>query len=239
MNRTFKIYVDFDGTVITEDMGEKLVNTLGDAVEIEKIIKRWINKDITSPESWILMLATIQEIEDKNIDELVSTVELDPEFLNFVGYCEKNGFEMRILSDGMDLYINKILKRENLLNIERYSNKAVIGADKKIVPAFPYGDEECKQCGNCKRNHIINSSSDEDFTVYIGDGYSDTCPAQYCDFIFAKRSLLKYCERERISYSPFNDFSDVIKKLDEYKGKKNLKKRHQAHLKRKALYIQG
>lgn len=239
MNRIFKIYIDFDGTVITQDMGEKLVNKFGDAVEVEKIIQRWIAQEITSPESWIQMLATIEAIEDKDIDELVSTITLDPEFLNFVSYCRTNGFEMRILSDGLDLYINKILERENLLNIERYSNKAVIGSDKKIVPVFPYGDAECKQCGNCKRNHIINSSSDEDFTVYIGDGYSDTCPAQYCDFIFAKRSLLKFCERERISYSPFNDFSDVIKKLDEYKGKKNLKKRHQAHLKRKALYIQG
>lgn len=239
MNRIFKIYVDFDGTVITQDMGELLVNMFGDPVEVEKIIKRWIDKEITSPESWILMLATIKAIEEKELDKLISTVNLDPEFLNFVNYCGANGFEMRILSDGLDLYINKILERENLLNIERYSNKAVIGADKKIAVVFPHGDSECKQCGNCKRNHIINSSSDEDFTVYIGDGYSDTCPAQYCDFIFAKRSLLKFCERERISYSPFNDFSDVIKKLDEYKGKKNLKKRHQAHLKRKALYIQG
>ena len=44
---------------------------------------------------------------------------------------------------------------------------------------------------NCKKNHIINHSSDDDITIYIGDGNSDKDAAQYCDFIFAKNDLLK------------------------------------------------
>jgi 2-hydroxy-3-keto-5-methylthiopentenyl-1-phosphate phosphatase len=109
----------------------------------------------------------------------------------------------------------------------------------KIIPAFPYGDEECKMCGNCKRNHILTNSSDEDYTVYIGDGYSDKCPIQFCDFVFAKDSLLKYCEVNRITYFPFKDFNDIIRKLDELKSKKRLKKRCQADLKRKEIFRQG
>ena len=59
------------------------------------------------------------------------------------------------------------------------------------------------KCANCKRNHILNSSSDDDITIYIGDGWSDTCAAEHCDFIFAKKSLLKYCEAKWISILPF------------------------------------
>jgi hypothetical protein len=43
----------------------------------------------------------------------------------------------------------------------------------------------------------------------------------------------------RITYFPYNDFDDVAKKLNELGGKKRLKKRHQALLKRKEVYSQG
>ncbi|MCK5085877.1 MAG: 2-hydroxy-3-keto-5-methylthiopentenyl-1-phosphate phosphatase, partial [Melioribacteraceae bacterium] len=108
-----------------------------------------------------------------------------------------------------------------------------------LIPQFPYTDEECKICANCKRNHILNNSSDDDFTIYIGDGLSDTCPAQFVDFIFAKRSLLKFCEKNRISYFPYNNFYDIKNRLDELMKKKRIKKRHQAELKRREVYIQG
>jgi len=112
-------------------------------------------------------------------------------------------------------------------------------SEKNLIPKFPFTDEECKICANCKRNHILNNSSEDDYTIYVGDGYSDTCPAQFVDFIFAKNSLLKFCEKERISYFPFSNFYDVTKRIDEMRNKKRLRKRHQAFLKRKEVYQQG
>jgi 2-hydroxy-3-keto-5-methylthiopentenyl-1-phosphate phosphatase len=133
------------------------------------------------------------------------------------------------------------LKKENLQHLELYSNKVIIDEENNLTPIFPHTDEECKRCANCKRNHILNNSADDEneYSVYIGDGWSDVCPAQYCDFIFAKSSLLKYCESNRITYFPYTNFNDVITKLDQLKEKKRLKKRHQAQLKRREVYIQG
>jgi 2-hydroxy-3-keto-5-methylthiopentenyl-1-phosphate phosphatase len=90
---------------------------------------------------------------------------------------------------------------------------------------------------NCKRKHILENSGEEDFTIYIGDGFSDRDPIQYVDFIFAKDNLLKYCEKERITYFPFNDFDDVISRLNELSSKKRLKKRYQAELKRREAFM--
>jgi 2-hydroxy-3-keto-5-methylthiopentenyl-1-phosphate phosphatase len=59
----------------------------------------------------------------------------------------------------------------------------------------------------------------------------------FCDFIFAKDDLLRYCEKERISYFPFNNFTDVIGRMETLRNRKRLKKRHQAELKRRELYI--
>jgi 2-hydroxy-3-keto-5-methylthiopentenyl-1-phosphate phosphatase len=59
----------------------------------------------------------------------------------------------------------------------------------------------------------------------------------FCDFIFAKDDLLKYCEKERITFFPFNNFDDVIERMEMLRQKKRLKKRHQAELNRREIYI--
>jgi 2-hydroxy-3-keto-5-methylthiopentenyl-1-phosphate phosphatase len=60
----------------------------------------------------------------------------------------------------------------------------------------------------------------------------------YCDFVFAKDNLLKYCEKERIPFFPFKNFKDVQHIMMKLLSKKRLKKRHQAELKRREAYVQ-
>lgn len=237
--RNFKLFIDFDGTITNVDVGEAMFLKFGDADRSNDIIDRWIKREITSVQSWQLLCETVENFNAEIFDEFLSTISIDDSFFEFDKFCNANNFDRWILSDGLDYYIERILNANNLKHIPLYSNKLSFDENNNLVPEFPYTDEECSQCANCKRNHIINNSGDTDFTVYIGDGYSDTCPAQYCDFIFAKNSLLKYCEVNRITYFPFNSFRDVQKKLNELMNKKRLKKRHQAELKRKQVYLQG
>ena len=58
-------------------------------------------------------------------------------------------------------------------------------------------------------------------------------------FIFAKRSLLKFCEQNGVPYYPFKTFADVQKIVEQLSSKKKVKKRHRALLKRKEAYCQG
>ena len=107
----------------------------------------------------------------------------------------------------------------------------------KLIPSFPYFKADFVSSANCKRDHIINNSSENDYTVFIGDGNSDKDAVLYSDFIFAKNDLLRFCEMERITFFPFKNFYDVINRLEELMNKKRLKKRHQAQLKRREAYI--
>lgn len=235
-HNNFKIFVDFDGTISKEDIGEKLFIEFGNSDYAKKLIDDW-NNDLVNPKyAWISLCESVQYIDLKKLDDFLSKIEIDYTFKDFLKYCNTNKFEVKIVSDGFDLYINKILEKENINNIEVSSNKLEI-INNRFNPSFPNSASDCSCSANCKRNFIINNSSDDDYSVYIGDGVSDRCPVQYCDFIFAKNTLLKYCEVNRITYFPFNDFNDVIKKLDELKNKKRLKKRHQAQIKRNELYI--
>lgn len=235
--KKFKIFIDFDGTITLRDIGEAFLTNFGDKEVHKSAVEDWIAGKISSAEAWNIMLKSV--IFDKQkFNEFLQKAEVDRTFINFVDYAAKMGDEIKILSDGLDLYIDPILRREGLAYLDRFCNKAIVN-DNEVKAIYPYQDEECKSCGNCKRNHILNFTSDDDYTVYIGDGNSDRCPAQFCDFIFAKSSLLKFCEKNRISYFSFNNFDDIIERLESLRYRKNLKKRHQAYLKRKEIYELG
>lgn len=234
----FKVFVDFDGTITKIDVGEAVSREFGNAEETDRIVADLLEDKITARKCWELLFATINKIDVGELDRFIDKMEIDSTFNQFHKYCKENEIEMFVLSDGFDYYINRIFKKENLKQVKFFANNLAINEKGEFVPSFPYFDIECQTSANCKRNHIINNSSDEDFTVYVGDGNSDKYSTQFCDFIFAKNDLLKYCERERISYFPFKNFNDVILRFESFRTKKRLKKRHQAELKRRKIYIQ-
>lgn len=235
----FKVFVDFDGTISLTDIGEELFAKFGDREAAYEIIGRWLDGEIGSIQSWRELCDSLGEFDIKAFYKFVDSLPIDPGFHDFVKYCSNSQIDIYVVSDGLDFYINRFMARENLQEIPVYSNRAVFLKENKILPDFPYRDEECDTCANCKRNHVINNSHDDDFTIYIGDGNSDTCPAQYCDFIFAKNSLLKFCEKNRISFFPYKNFHDVIERMEQLGEKKRLRKRHQAELKRREVYMRG
>ena len=239
MEQSIKIFVDFDGTIAKKDVGDHLFMEFGDTEIINEIANRWIAGEISSATFWEELFESLPDIHKSDMDRFLKEMEIEDGFKEFLQLCEDNNIELTVLSDGLDYYIDNILSDNDLSHLKVYTNKLQFTENNRMIPSFPHMDEECKICANCKRNHILNNSSDDDITIYIGDGLSDTCPVQYTDFIFAKRSLLKFCENNRISYYPFNNFYDVIPKVEKLLNKRRIKKRHQAELKRKAVYAIG
>jgi 2,3-diketo-5-methylthio-1-phosphopentane phosphatase len=227
-DKQFKIFLDFDGTITRNDVGEEIFRKFVDENSVTRISSR---------ECWESLCESALINDKKKFDNFILSQEIEPTLNRFVEYCEANSFEIFILSDGFDYYIDKILKRENLSRLKVFSNKLLLNDDGKLIPYFPYYNADCRSSANCKRNHIIENSGEDDYTVFIGDGNSDIEAIQYVDFIFAKDDLLKYCEIQRITYFPFKNFDDVITRLSELTSKKRLKKRHQAELKRREAFM--
>jgi 2-hydroxy-3-keto-5-methylthiopentenyl-1-phosphate phosphatase len=238
MRIEFKIFVDFDGTITKKDVGEEVFRHFGPAEDVNRIIKDLLEDKISARQTWISLCNSVKEIDKSALENFIDQIEIDSSFPAFEKYCRENEFQLYVLSDGFDFYINRIFERNNISHLKYFANHLSI-VENKLIPSFPYLDENCLSSANCKRNHIIEYSSDDDYTVFIGDGNSDKLTAQYCDFIFAKRDLLKFCEIERISYFPFNDFNDIVNRLETLKTRKRLKKRYQAVLKRREVYLQG
>ena len=89
---------------------------------------------------------------------------------------------------------------------------------------------------------MLSMSGDDDVIVYIGEGYSDRCPARYADIVFAKDDLLKFCHRENISYLEYRTFADVQLRLESVLSLKRpdiFRKRRRAELARRAVFVGG
>lgn len=236
IHKQFKIFLDFDGTITKNDVGEEIFNKILKEDIVKKIVKDLLTDKISSRECWENLCGSAL-IKNKNeFDNFILSQEIDPTLYRLVDYCEENRFQLFVLSDGFDYYIEKILKRENLSHLIVFSNKLILNDEGKLIPTFPYYNADCRSSANCKRNHIIENSGEDDYTVFVGDGNSDIDAIQYVDFIFAKDDLLKYCEVQRITYFPFKNFDDVILRMNELLSKKRLKKRHQAELKRREAF---
>ncbi len=235
--QTIKIFIDFDGTITLEDVGEAIFRKFGSNKKVNKIIEDLLNDKISSRQCWDELCDSVSVINKYELDEFIELFDVDPTFISFVNFCNQNILDTVILSDGFDYYIEKLLNNAGLVGLKYYSNKLFINESGIFKVEYPYFDADSPTSANCKKNHIINHSSDDDYTIYIGDGNSDKEAAQYCDFIFAKNGLAKFCSMERISFYPFNNFIDIQNKITELMNKKNLKKRHQAELKRKSAYL--
>lgn len=236
INGRFKIFLDFDGTITKNDVGEEIFRKFLDKDIVNEIVENLLSDRISSRECWEKLCDAASSIQKNDLDDFILSQEVEPTLHRFIEFCGSNNLELFVLSDGFDYYISKILSRENLNHLKVYSNKLTLNNNGKLLPSFPYYNADCQSTANCKRNHIIENSGDEDYTVFIGDGNSDKDPIQYVDFIFAKDDLLKFCEAKRITYFPFKNFDDVIERLNELGKRKRLKKRYQAELKRREAF---
>lgn len=236
IKRKLKVFVDFDGTITLEDVGEAIFRKFGEVEKVNQIIDDLLRDKISSRQCWdeLCDSVIVSKIE---LDEFIDLIDVDPTFISFIDFCRNNDLELVVLSDGFDYYIDRLFNKAGLSGIKYYSNKLFVNENGILKAEYPYFDSDSPTSANCKRNHIINHSGDDDYTIYIGDGNSDKDAAQYCDFIFGKDALARFCSMERISFYPFNNFDDVKNKITLLLEKKNLRKRHQAQLKRKSAYL--
>ncbi len=216
MNSNSKITIlcDFDGTVAERDIGHHFFETfVKDTDRWLDTLERWKMGLISSKEcleheiSWM-------DADRLDIDAFITKEKLDPYFRDFIDFCVKRKYDILILSDGLDYYIESLLMSSGLGFIPFRANHLLLNGSSIEGIDFPHHDlMDCTMCGNCKLFHLEKKRRDGYYTIYVGNGYSDRCPAEHADLVLAKCDLLAHCEREEISCIPFENFRDVEREL--------------------------
>ena len=230
----YKVYCDFDETISVRDVGMQIIEQFGTS-EALTVWKDFDNGTKSAAECLAIALATIKNINAESATAIFDRQVLKEGFVDFARFCEANNIELSIASDGFSFYITSILERYGLQHIPVWTNTVELGEDGRLNFQFNNQREGCTRCASCKCALLLTTSDDSDTIVYIGDGYSDWCPAMMADVVFACRDLPRQCGELGIPHHPFEDFHEVQAILGNYLRDRPKFRREQAHRKRKEL----
>lgn len=205
------VLCDFDGTISRKDVTDSLLEKFANP-EWEEIEDMWQEGLISSKECMARQYGLVEASEEE-LGRFLDKTPIDPHFPRFVELCRDKGFDLHVVSDGFDFYIDRILSRHGISGLDIYANHLEFDQDGAIKTEFPHFNEDCRTCGNCKTSLFREFKEPDNKVVYIGDGWSDRCIAKESDVIFAKGKLIKFCHENGIAYIPYLTFADVVNEI--------------------------
>jgi len=203
---------DFDGTISVLDMSYELLSAFARG-DLEEIDRQYREGEIGSRQAYehlsVLCRITPEEMEDFIMERSL----IDPYFEGFHRYCLRNGFDLKIVSDGFDIYIKRLLEHHGLPPIPIFANRISFEEGGRIRFEHPCHNPDCGLCGTCKRQILLRERPRYDRITYIGNGHSDRCAAREADQIYAKEVLFETCVREGTDCTYFDHFGEIMNDL--------------------------
>jgi 2-hydroxy-3-keto-5-methylthiopentenyl-1-phosphate phosphatase len=235
-----RLFIDFDGTIARADVGNTFFRTFG-GERCTELVRAYRAGEISAEECFSRERELIGSASPSALEAFVQEQEITPGFPELIQFCRTHAIHCTIVSDGLDFYIRGVLARMGLHNLPVFSNMLAWRpeGDGRVLGSitFPHANAECDRCGCCKRNIVLNGSGEEDVIVYVGDGYSDRCPVEYADIVFAKDELQTYCQQNNISYYLFDSFVDVAARLAELLRRRTIRRRRRAEQRRREAFV--
>jgi len=208
----YSLFLDFDGTLATVDVGNRFFTHFSDGKNIP-VVEKWIKREITSVEC-LTKEAELITASEQDIIRFASQFELDPGFESLCRLCESERIPVCIVSDGLDTYINSIMENHGYPDVPVYANRGVFN-DGRLSIEFPYRDDSCDHCANCKGAAIRRLLPEGDKSIFVGDGYSDVCAVDAADYLFAKADLAKYLQKLDKHFLPYETLQDVTDRVSQ------------------------
>jgi 2-hydroxy-3-keto-5-methylthiopentenyl-1-phosphate phosphatase len=197
------VFIDFDGTISTRDLGVHLLERVGDPawrVAEEEYSRGEIGSRGCLLDQWDCLPNARAELES-----IAREVPLDPDAERLIHDLRAQGAEVAIVSDGFGFYVEDRCRH---LGVPIITN-AVDWATGALT--FPHEDRccACSSCGTCKQAPIKDAARRGRHTVLVGDGTSDRKAALLVDTVFAKDPLAGWCARNAVSFTPFARLAEV------------------------------
>jgi 2-hydroxy-3-keto-5-methylthiopentenyl-1-phosphate phosphatase len=198
-----RLVLDWDGTCTVVDTLWLVLEEFGDYDVFRRAGEQLMRGEITYRELMETEFSTVRgaTLEQVN-DFLAREARIRPGFHELV-----KRYEPLVLSSGFEELIRTLLAREGV-DVDLIANRLDPRPDGWRVRWAR--DEPCDVCDDwCKRGGLPEGPF-----VYVGDGYSDRCPALAADRVFARAGLAEYLEREGRPYEPFETLTDVLDALE-------------------------
>jgi 2-hydroxy-3-keto-5-methylthiopentenyl-1-phosphate phosphatase len=201
------VFLDFDGTISTRDIGVHLLERTG-ADGWWALHEQYERGEIGSRECMYDQWALV-EGDETVLRAVAAEVPLDAGFAGLVHDLQERGAEVTVVSDGFGFYVEEACAPHG---VEVLTN-AVDFTTREL--RFPHEDRccPCSTCGVCKQAPIKDANYRGQTTVLVGDGASDRKAALLADVVFAKDTLASWCVAFGVPALPFATLEGVRRAL--------------------------
>lgn len=206
------VLCDFDGTVSQEDVTDSLLMRFArpgwDVLEAD-----WREGRIGSAACMAGQIALLDCSRDE-LDEHLATMAIDPDFAAFVALVRRSGAPLRIVSDGLDLAIHRILARHGLDDLPVTASRLVQTGPRRWALKFPNARADCRSAsGTCKcaQAESLRTANAGARVLMVGDGASDFCVAGRADLNLARKRLLDHCLDHGLQHRAVANFAQALR----------------------------
>ncbi len=215
--RPVRVLLDFDGTLVGPNVAMLLVETFcPDGARVAREVDEALHAGaISLREAWDREVALLPRERIEEMREfVVREVPLREGAVELAALFRRHSVDVTVLSGGLDFFIRPVLDREGL-PYPVLSERLVVEPDRLGIE-YPHGHPECRICGICKANVVVRAPVRGVPTVFVGDGSTDRYAAEVADVVFARRRLQEYCRRQGIPFVPFEDFTPVTARFEDW-----------------------
>lgn len=213
-NQRLVIVTDFDGTLMEQDVGDEIMDTLGirEHPAVRDASAR-VRRRETGSYDWIQAGYGQLDGRQQDVDAVIERMHPRAGAAELFAFCRERNIPITILSDGMEYYIRKLTAKFGLEPDRIIVNPIVYEADGSYRLGLQNDNEACRWCGCCKARVVRGLKRDGRRVIYIGDGTSDVYGASFADWTFARGYLADYLQSSGASSFPFETFHDVLNVL--------------------------
>ncbi len=204
------IQCDFDGTITKEDVSFILLDAFagGDWRQLFRDYQEGrISVGLFNTKAFAMVKADRQSL----LEAIKDKVSIRAGFHELVAYCRKNDLRFVIVSNGLDFYIEAILRDIGVDDVE------VFAAQTRFLPEglqVQYVGPDGRQLQDGFKEAYVSSFLRSGYqVVYVGNGPSDVSPAKQCYHIFATGQLLASCKEMKLNCTGFNDMHDIVREV--------------------------
>jgi 2,3-diketo-5-methylthio-1-phosphopentane phosphatase len=207
-----QLWIDFDGTISSQDVLDELICRYAIDDSWKLLERRWQSGEIGS-RACLTGQFDLVRVTPSELDAILNRMTLDPGAVALFRLLDLHRVPVVILSDCVDFFIRRILRRYGFAHLEVRSNTAVF-ADGGLRLYCPHESCNCTfGAAHCKCASMDALGQPGRRSIYVGDGRSDLCASRKADLVFAKAVLGRLLESEKIPFLPYTTLHDVAATL--------------------------
>jgi len=205
------VQCDFDGTITQEDVSFLILDAFGSR-DWRQLLADYREGKISVGRFNMKAFAMVKADKQTLLKFVKSKAKIRAGFHELLAYCHREGFEFVIVSNGLDFYIETILRDVGMDNIEVFAAQTQFSPDGIDVR---YIGPEGNQLEDNFKDAYVRLFLERGYRlIYAGNGISDLSPARQAHHIFATGELLTYCKDVNLNCTPFIDLNDIIRGLE-------------------------